>query len=157
GRQSGHTQGNTKRSEEGGYNDEWLCLLRRVLDGVGRRGEGGQPLPGRGSMHRVAGLVRRLAGRPGRAAHPRPVGSSGRKLVAQETWPTVAAACLATEEVTRRSSSSRRRPLAPRGTLGRTISMHALVIDDARVVRMLLRGAMQQLGFEVTEAGDGAE
>jgi two-component system chemotaxis response regulator CheY len=35
--------------------------------------------------------------------------------------------------------------------------MHALVIDDARVVRLLLRGTMQQLGFEVSEAKDGVE
>lgn len=35
--------------------------------------------------------------------------------------------------------------------------MHALVIDDARVVRMLMRGTMQQLGFEVSEANDGVE
>ena len=35
--------------------------------------------------------------------------------------------------------------------------MRALVIDDARVMRMLLRGAMEKLGFEVSEASDGEE
>ena len=31
------------------------------------------------------------------------------------------------------------------------------MIDDARVVRMVLSGTMRQLGFEVSEASDGAE
>jgi two-component system chemotaxis response regulator CheY len=35
--------------------------------------------------------------------------------------------------------------------------MQALVIDDARVMRLLLRGTLQQLGFAVSEAGNGRE
>lgn len=35
--------------------------------------------------------------------------------------------------------------------------MHALVIDDSRVMRKLLGRLLTQCGFEVAEAGDGAE
>ena len=35
--------------------------------------------------------------------------------------------------------------------------MHALVIDDAKTMRMLLRRMLGALGFEVAEAADGAE
>ena len=35
--------------------------------------------------------------------------------------------------------------------------MHALVIDDSRAMRAILRRSMQRLGFSVTEAGDGSE
>ncbi len=35
--------------------------------------------------------------------------------------------------------------------------MRALVIDDARAMRLILRQALRPLGFEVTEAGDGRE
>ncbi|HWY86337.1 MAG TPA: response regulator [Gemmataceae bacterium] len=35
--------------------------------------------------------------------------------------------------------------------------MHALVIDDARTTRMILRQILQNLGFDVTEAGNGRE
>ena len=35
--------------------------------------------------------------------------------------------------------------------------MHALVIDDSRAMRAILRRIMQRLGFTVTEAGDGCE
>ena len=35
--------------------------------------------------------------------------------------------------------------------------MHALVIDDSRAMRAILRRSMQRLGFSVTEAGDGRE
>lgn len=34
---------------------------------------------------------------------------------------------------------------------------HALVIDDSRVMRKLLGRLLEQLGFAVREAGDGAE
>ncbi len=35
--------------------------------------------------------------------------------------------------------------------------MRALVIDDSRAMRMILRRIMTQAGFTVTEAGDGQE
>ncbi len=35
--------------------------------------------------------------------------------------------------------------------------MHALVIDDSRAVRRILRGFLVDLGYEVVEAGDGEE
>ena len=35
--------------------------------------------------------------------------------------------------------------------------MHALVIDDARTMRLLMRVTLQKLGFEVTEAANGRE
>ena len=35
--------------------------------------------------------------------------------------------------------------------------MHALVIDDSRATRSILRGILRSLGFDVTEAGDGRE
>ena len=35
--------------------------------------------------------------------------------------------------------------------------MHALVIDDARAMRLILRQILQKLGFQVSEAGDGRE
>jgi two-component system chemotaxis response regulator CheY len=33
--------------------------------------------------------------------------------------------------------------------------MHAIVIDDSRATRRILRDILQQIGFEVNEAGDG--
>jgi two-component system chemotaxis response regulator CheY len=35
--------------------------------------------------------------------------------------------------------------------------MHALVIDDSRATRAVLRSILGSLGFDVTEAGDGRE
>jgi two-component system chemotaxis response regulator CheY len=35
--------------------------------------------------------------------------------------------------------------------------MHALVIDDSRATRRILRQILEKLGFEVSEAGDGRE
>lgn len=35
--------------------------------------------------------------------------------------------------------------------------MHALVIDDTRTMRLLLRSVLQKLGFQVSEAGNGLE
>lgn len=35
--------------------------------------------------------------------------------------------------------------------------MRALVIDDARVTRMILKAALSKLGYEVSEAGNGRE
>lgn len=35
--------------------------------------------------------------------------------------------------------------------------MHALVIDDSRAMRMILRRTLTRLGFDVVEAGDGQE
>jgi two-component system, chemotaxis family, chemotaxis protein CheY len=35
--------------------------------------------------------------------------------------------------------------------------MQALVIDDARIMRLLLRSVMEKLGFQVFEAGNGRE
>ncbi len=35
--------------------------------------------------------------------------------------------------------------------------MKALIVDDARVVRLALRGIMQQLGWETVEAEDGKQ
>jgi two-component system chemotaxis response regulator CheY len=35
--------------------------------------------------------------------------------------------------------------------------MHALVVDDSKTMRMLLRGHLKKLGFEVTEAANGRE
>jgi two-component system chemotaxis response regulator CheY len=35
--------------------------------------------------------------------------------------------------------------------------MQALVIEDARVVRMILRGTLEKLGFQVFEANNGRE
>jgi two-component system, chemotaxis family, chemotaxis protein CheY len=35
--------------------------------------------------------------------------------------------------------------------------MHALVIDDSRATRSVLRRILRPLGFDVTEAGDGRE
>ena len=33
--------------------------------------------------------------------------------------------------------------------------MHALVVDDSKTIRLLLREQLKDLGFEVTEANDG--
>jgi two-component system chemotaxis response regulator CheY len=35
--------------------------------------------------------------------------------------------------------------------------MHALVVDDSKTMRMLLRHHLKKLGFEVTEAANGRE
>jgi two-component system chemotaxis response regulator CheY len=35
--------------------------------------------------------------------------------------------------------------------------MHALIVDDARVMRLLLSKILKSLGFEVTEAANGRE
>ncbi|GAA3448045.1 chemotaxis protein CheY [Planomonospora venezuelensis] len=35
--------------------------------------------------------------------------------------------------------------------------MHAMVIDDSRAMRLILRRIVTQLGFEVVEAGNGRE
>jgi len=35
--------------------------------------------------------------------------------------------------------------------------MHALVVDDSEVTRLMLRYILKSLGFEVIEAGDGRE
>ena len=35
--------------------------------------------------------------------------------------------------------------------------MHALVVDDSRAMRMVLKKIMNEVGFEVSEAGDGNE
>lgn len=35
--------------------------------------------------------------------------------------------------------------------------MHALVIDDSKAMRMVLRKIMGEAGYEVSEAGDGSE
>ncbi|MEZ6115044.1 MAG: response regulator [Pirellulaceae bacterium] len=35
--------------------------------------------------------------------------------------------------------------------------MNALIIDDSRAMRRILRGIVTQLGFDVTEASNGAE
>ncbi|MCA9188052.1 MAG: response regulator [Pirellulaceae bacterium] len=35
--------------------------------------------------------------------------------------------------------------------------MQALVIDDSRAMRRILRGIVEKMGFEVIEAGDGKE
>ena len=35
--------------------------------------------------------------------------------------------------------------------------MHALVVDDSKTIRMLLKEQLQGLGFEVTEAVDGRQ
>lgn len=35
--------------------------------------------------------------------------------------------------------------------------MNALVIDDSRAMRSILKRMLNQLGFDVTEAGDGSE
>ena len=35
--------------------------------------------------------------------------------------------------------------------------MHALLIDDSRALRKIVRGILTELGFEVTEAGHGGE
>jgi two-component system chemotaxis response regulator CheY len=35
--------------------------------------------------------------------------------------------------------------------------MHALVVDDSKTMRMILREHLKKLGFEVTEAGNGRE
>jgi two-component system chemotaxis response regulator CheY len=35
--------------------------------------------------------------------------------------------------------------------------MHALVLDDSRAMRMILRRTLRDVGFEVLEAGDGQE
>lgn len=35
--------------------------------------------------------------------------------------------------------------------------MQAIVIDDSRAMRMILKRTVQKLGFEVSEAGDGRE
>ncbi len=35
--------------------------------------------------------------------------------------------------------------------------MHALVIDDSKPVRSILRGMLRELGFEVTLASDGRD
>lgn len=35
--------------------------------------------------------------------------------------------------------------------------MHALVVDDSKAMRMVLNKIMSEVGFEVSEAGDGSE
>ena len=35
--------------------------------------------------------------------------------------------------------------------------MRALLIDDSKTIRAMIRGMLQQLGFDVVEAGDGLE
>ncbi len=35
--------------------------------------------------------------------------------------------------------------------------MHALVIDDSRAMRMILKQILQEMGFQVSEAGNGRE
>jgi two-component system chemotaxis response regulator CheY len=35
--------------------------------------------------------------------------------------------------------------------------MHALVVDDSRAIRLILRRFLQEIGFEVAEAGNGIE
>jgi two-component system, chemotaxis family, chemotaxis protein CheY len=35
------------------------------------------------------------------------------------------------------------------------MSAHILIVDDSRTVRQLVRGALEQAGFQVTEAVDG--
>ena len=35
--------------------------------------------------------------------------------------------------------------------------MHALVVDDSRAMRMILRRTLTRVGFSVTEAGDGQQ
>jgi len=35
--------------------------------------------------------------------------------------------------------------------------MHALVVDDSRAMRLVLKKIMNDVGFEVSEAGDGSE
>ena len=35
--------------------------------------------------------------------------------------------------------------------------MRVLIVDDSKSMRMILRKAMQEVGFEITEAGDGQE
>jgi two-component system chemotaxis response regulator CheY len=35
--------------------------------------------------------------------------------------------------------------------------MYALIIDDSRAMRRILRGIVQPLGFDILEAGDGQE
>ena len=35
--------------------------------------------------------------------------------------------------------------------------MRALVVDDSRAVRMILARTLRELGYEVSEAGDGKE
>lgn len=35
--------------------------------------------------------------------------------------------------------------------------MHALVVDDSKAMRMVLKKIMTEVGYEVSEAGDGSE
>ena len=35
--------------------------------------------------------------------------------------------------------------------------MHALIVDDSRAMRRILRSIVEPLGFEITEAGNGIE
>lgn len=35
--------------------------------------------------------------------------------------------------------------------------MHALVVDDSKAMRMVLKKIMSEVGYEVSEAGDGSE
>ena len=35
--------------------------------------------------------------------------------------------------------------------------MRALVVDDSKAMRMILGKTLREIGFEVTEAGDGQE
>lgn len=35
--------------------------------------------------------------------------------------------------------------------------MHALIVDDSKAMRMVLRKIMSEAGYEVSEAGDGSE
>lgn len=35
--------------------------------------------------------------------------------------------------------------------------MHALVIDDSKAMRIIIGGILKQIGFQVTEAGNGSE
>ena len=35
--------------------------------------------------------------------------------------------------------------------------MHALIIDDSKAIRLILRRMLSELGVETTEAGDGSE
>src|SRR3954464_9009176 len=48
----------------------------------------------------------------------------------------------------------RRRPVSPRGG---EAAMRAMVIDDSRAMRMILKRIIAKLNFEAIEAGDGQE
>lgn len=44
-----------------------------------------------------------------------------------------------------------------RNRAGEGVSMQALVIDDSRTIRIIIRDILRSLGIEVVEAGDGHE